>query len=99
PGRELPALTPVATILAPGSLRPEMVPVDGQTLAVVMAPDPNQLPYVDLLSRLYPGGVLGDGGDGRRTYQVDPAALAATRGVTLVSPDGSTRSVATFGQI
>jgi hypothetical protein len=99
PGRELPVL---ATTLLPEpglELRPEVVPSEGQGLAVILSPDPNQGPYVALLQQLYPGGTVDDAADGRRAFRVSSSALAATQGVTLVAPDGSARGVDGFGEM
>jgi hypothetical protein len=51
------------------------------------------------LGAFYPLWTLGDAGDGRRSVQVSATDLAATRGVTLVSSDGTSRVVDHFGDV
>jgi 4-amino-4-deoxy-L-arabinose transferase-like glycosyltransferase len=99
PGRELPVLATTAAIDSRPDRRPDVIPPEGKGLSVVLLPNANQAPYIPLLRRLYPGGFLADAGDGRRSYQVGPDALAATRGVTVLLPDGSQRAVSRFGEV
>ncbi len=94
PGRELPMLTPVQ----PADVRPGVLPSDGQGMSFLMTGDPNQLPYQDLLYRLYPGGMLQDADDQRRAYVLPPAAVAATRGV-MVRDERQSATVDRFGQV
>jgi len=97
PGRELPALAAADGSGAPGRLA--FIPGDGQGLSLILTGDVNQGTYIDLFRGLYPLTSLADAADGHRTLQVSSDALAATRGVTLVSQDGSARAADTFGQI
>jgi hypothetical protein len=95
PGRELPVLEPTV----PAAMRPQMTPAPGQAMHFLLSPDPNQLAYLDLLSRLYPGAGLEDAGDGRRSYSIPPEVLARTSGVLARSADGWTWPVDRFGEL
>jgi hypothetical protein len=95
PGRELPILAPTT----PAPVRPGVVPGSDQGLSFLLSGDPNQLTYLDLLYRLYPGGWLDDAGDQRRSYAVSPQALAESRGVRVRSARGLSAPVESFGVV
>jgi len=95
PGRELPVVTPVQ----PGAVRPEFFPAAGQGFSVVLAPDPNQRPYIPFVESLYPDATTGDAGDGRQSIQVSAASLDASDGVMLIDDAGSHHPVERFGDI
>jgi hypothetical protein len=97
PGRELPALAP-ATASDPAP-EPLGLPGAEEGASFVLGGDTDQVAYVSLLKLLYPGGTLTTTPDNGRTYAVSPAALAATRGVTVLWPGAPAQSVDHFGQI